>query len=120
MKILSTEEKMEWKKCNNCGLLQYPTHLRCLNCKKTDFTPVEASGDCKLLSYTILTAPPAEFRDQKSLVLGIVEFDNGIRALGQVTSKENLEIGIKLKPVYKKICENLDDSEVYTHVFEPF
>lgn len=116
---MSTEKKMEWKKCSNCGFLQYPTRLRCLNCKKRDFTRVEASGDCKLLSYTILNAPPAEFRDQKSLVLGIVEFNNGIRALGQIASKENLEIGMKLKSVYKKICENLDGSEVYAHIFEP-
>ena len=117
---MNTEDKIEWKKCNNCGFLQYPTHLRCLNCKNRDFTSVEASGTCKLLSYTILNAPPAEFRDQNSLALGIVEFDNNIRALGQISSKENLEIGMKLKPVYKKICENLDGSEVYTHVFEPF
>lgn len=116
---MSTEDKIEWKKCNRCGFLQYPTHLRCLKCKNRDFTSVEASGACKLLSYTILNAPPAEFRDQMSLTLGIVEFENGIRALGQITSKVNLEIGMELKPIYKKICENLDGIEVYAHVFEP-
>ena len=116
---MSTEEKIEWKKCIKCGFLQYPTHLRCLKCKNRDFTSVEASGDCKLVSYTILNAPPAEFRDKKSLTLGIVEFENGIRALGQISLKENLEIGMKLKPVYKKICENLDGNEVYAHIFEP-
>ena len=63
--------------------------------------------------------PPAEFRDQKTLALGIVEFENGIKALGQITIRENLEIGMKLKPIYKKICENLDDNEVYAHIFEP-
>ncbi|TFG21963.1 MAG: hypothetical protein EU529_11960 [Promethearchaeota archaeon] len=116
---MNSKERIEWKKCNNCGFLQYPTHLRCLKCKSKDFILVETSSVCNLLSYTILNAPPAEFRNQKSLALGIVEFENGIRALGQISSKEDLEIGMKLKPIYKKICENLDGSEVYTHIFEP-
>ena len=87
---MSNEDKIEWKKCNKCGFLQYPTHLRCLKCRSKDFIPTETSGACKLLSYTILNAPPAEFRDRENLILGIVEFENGIRALGQLTSKENL------------------------------
>ena len=71
------------------------------------------------MTFTILNAPPAEFRDKKSYALGIVEFANGIKALGQITSKENLKIGMKLKSIYKKICENLDGNEVYAHIFEP-
>ncbi|MFW9898093.1 MAG: Zn-ribbon domain-containing OB-fold protein [Candidatus Thorarchaeota archaeon] len=116
---MNHEDKIEWKKCNKCGFLQYPTHLRCLKCKNKEFTQLKVSGVCKLLTYTILNAPPAEFREQKSLALGIVEFENGIKALGQITIRENLEIGMKLKPIYKKICENMDDNEVYAHIFEP-
>ena len=66
-----------------------------------------------------MTAPPAEFRDQESYALGLVEFENGIKAIGQITSQNNLTTGMKLKPVYKKICNNLDGKEVYTYVFEP-
>ena len=112
-------EKIEWKKCNICGLLQYEDHLRCLKCKNNDFERIEASGTCKLLTFTILKAPPAEFRDKQSYALGIVEFENGIRVLGQITTQENLKIGIELKPVYKKICNNLDGNEVHAHVFKP-
>ncbi len=117
---MNSEEKIEWNKCNNCGFLQHKSHLRCLNCKHTEFSLIEASETCKLLTYTILKAPPAEFRDQNSYALGVVEFKNGIKALGQIITKENLKTGMKLKPIYTKICDNLDGKKVYTYVFEPF
>ena len=116
---MSNENKIEWKKCAKCELLQYKTHLRCLKCKNSKFEIIEASGECILLTYTILKAPPAEFQDKISYALGVVEFENGIKVLGQITTQENLEIGMKLRPVYKKICENLDGKEVQAYVFEP-
>jgi len=116
---MNNKVKIEWKKCDNCGFLQHKSHLRCLNCRNDKFTLIEASGECKLITFTILNAPPAEFRDQKSYALGIVEFENDIKALGQITTQENLSIGMRLKPIYKKICNNLDGNEVYTYIFEP-
>jgi uncharacterized OB-fold protein len=116
---MDTEEKILWKKCKSCGFLQHKTHLRCLKCKNKDFEEVKASGSCKLLTYTILKAPPAEFRDKASYPLGVVEFENGIRGLGQITTQNNLRIGMTLKPVYQKICENLEGKEIYAYVFKP-
>ena len=110
---------LDWIKCNNCGFLQHSTHLRCLNCKHDKFEPIKPIGSCKLLTYTILTAPPSEFREDPSYALGIVEFDNGLRALGQLTTQDNLETGMKLKPHYTKICEKLDGQEVYSYKFSP-
>jgi len=116
---MKDEEKIVWKKCKNCGFLQHKTHLRCLKCKNEDFDKIEASGSCKLLTYTILKAPPAEFRDKTSYALGVVEFENGVKGLGQITTHDNLKIGMQLKPIYKKICNNLNGTEVYSHMFKP-
>jgi uncharacterized OB-fold protein len=117
--VMTKEETLEWKECNKCGLLQYKSHLRCLRCKNPTFTPIEAKGNCNLITYTVLKAPPAEFRDLDSYALGVVEFENGVKALGQITSQDNLYVGMNLHPVFKKICNNLDGKEVYTYVFEP-
>ena len=116
---MSVKEKIEGNKCNKCGFIQHRSHLRCMKCKSTEFSKVAASDTCKLLSFTILKAPPKEFRAQKSYALGIVEFENGMKALGQINTQENLKIGMLLKPIYRKICDNLDDNEVHAHVFEP-
>ncbi len=113
------EETIERKICKNCGLIQHTTHLRCLNCKYQDFRLIQTSETCKLISYTILKAPPMEFNQQKSYALGLVEFDNGIKALGQLSTELNLVTGMHLKPVFKKICENLNGEEVFSYIFEP-
>ena len=113
------EDKIEWITCKECGYLQHKSHIRCVNCKNNKFDTIEPSGNCKLISYTILNAPPSEFRDKKSYALGIVEFDNGIKALGQLLTKENLKIGMELVPEYMKICDNFDGSEAYGFIFKP-
>ncbi len=110
---------IEWKKCEKCGFLQHPTHLRCLRCKSQKFTPLRNEGEAKLITYTILTAPPAEFRKKNSYALGVVEFENGIKALGQIENEGNLVLGMKMSAFQKKICENLDGQEVIDYVFKP-
>ena len=116
---MEDEEKIIWNKCKKCGYLQHKTHLRCLKCKADSFESIVSSGTCKLLTYTMLKAPPMEYRDQGSYALGVVEFENGVKALGQLTNKENLKTGIILQPVYKKICNDLNGKEVYSYVFKP-
>ncbi len=93
---MNSEEKIIWKKCNNCGLLQHSSHLRCLNCKHETFKSMAASGSAKLLTYTILKAPPAEFRDKPQYALGVLEFENGVKALGQITPHDHLKVGMMM------------------------
>jgi len=99
--------------------VQFRTHLRCLKCKHVEFELIELPEKGKLLTFTILKAPPMEFRDKPSYALGIVEFPNGIKALGQLSREENLEIGMEVEVRHEKICNDLNGQEIYTHVFYP-
>jgi len=110
---------ISWYKCKKCGKLQYSEHIRCLKCRNTTFDVIKSTGDCKLLTYTILKAPPAEFQEKKAYALGVVEFPNGIRALGQIITTENLKVGMKLRPVWGKLAQ-LDGQEVSGILYEPF
>lgn len=114
---MSADEILIGIKCKKCGYLQHSSHVRCIKCKNNTFETIEAKGPCVLLTYTILNAPPMEFRDKKSIALGVVEFENGIKALGQINPIEDLSIGMKLNPEYGKICNNLDGKEVYSYFF---
>lgn len=114
-----SETTIIWKKCKKCGKLQHPDHLRCIQCKNTTFTIVKSSRDCKLLTYTILTAPPSEYRDKKSYAIGVVEYSNGLKAIGQITTSENLKIGMKLTSKFQKLTENLDGKEIFGITFKP-
>jgi uncharacterized OB-fold protein len=110
---------MEGKKCLKCGLLQHSSHLRCMKCLNDNFELIDLHGNAKLLTFTQLNALPAEFQEKRSYFLGIVEFANGVKALGQISGKEKLVINMEVKPEFKKICNNLDGNEVYGFVFEP-
>ena len=114
-----SETTIVWKKCKKCRKLQHPDHLRCIQCKNTTFDTVKSSGDCKLLTYTILNAPPSEYRDKKSYAIGVVKYSNGLKAIGQIISSENLKIGMKLTPEFKKLTENLDGQKIYGVIFKP-
>jgi uncharacterized OB-fold protein len=72
----------------------FPHHLRCLNCSERDFDEIEPEGKAKLLTYTIINELPWGI-DERGRVLGIVEFENGIRALGLIKS-DKLKLGMKL------------------------
>ncbi|MFX1339651.1 MAG: Zn-ribbon domain-containing OB-fold protein [Promethearchaeota archaeon] len=115
---MSGGEKLIAKKCLTCGFIQQEDHLRCLKCKNDTFDLIEAQGNCTLITYTILNAPPLEFRDKKSYTLGVIQFKNGIKALGQIEFNGDLKTGLKLTPIYKKICNNLDGKEIYGFIFK--
>ncbi|MEM2896105.1 MAG: Zn-ribbon domain-containing OB-fold protein [Candidatus Bathyarchaeia archaeon] len=91
------EKKIFAYKCKKCGKAYYPKHSRCFKCKSKDFDEIELGNVCTLLTYTKLYAIPKGI-DKVPLVLGIVEFENGVRVLGQITTEE-VEIGMKLKPI---------------------
>jgi uncharacterized OB-fold protein len=117
---MQEKKKIVWKKCSRCDFLQHPSHLRCLNCKNNEFNFIESTDNCTLFTYTILNAPPSEFWDKKRYALGVVEFENGIKALGQITTTQNLTIGMRLKLFYTKICEDMDGKEIFSFVFQPY
>ena len=81
-------------KCTQCGHVMYPHHLRCLNCNSREFEEIEPSGQGKLLTYTIVNELPWGI-DERGRVLGVVEFSNGVKALGLVHT-EKPKIGMKL------------------------
>lgn len=114
---MTFDKKLKANKCLNCGLLQHESHLRCLNCRNEEFELIEASGQCKLITYTILTAVPKEFLDNKPYALGIVEFENGVRALGQISSKEDLKLGMRLKIIPRTI--QMDGKRINSYRFDP-
>jgi uncharacterized OB-fold protein len=117
MKLMTFEVKIKAIKCLNCGLLQHASHLRCLNCKSENFELIEVSGQCRLLTFTILTAVPKEFLEKKRYALGVVEFENGVRALGQISTQEDLKIGMRLRAVSSTI--QMDGQQINTYCFEP-
>jgi len=81
-------------KCKQCEHVMYPKHLRCLRCRGREFEEIVPTKGGKLLTYTVVNELPWGI-DERGRVLGIVEFDNGIRAMGLINADE-IRVGMKL------------------------
>lgn len=93
-----TELKLVAYKCKTCGKIHYPFHDRCLECKGREFEKIRPEGQAKLLTYTQIFNLPWGF-DERFLIIGVAEFENGVKAMGQIKtdSLDALRPGILLK-----------------------
>jgi uncharacterized OB-fold protein len=111
-------DKITTYKCKKCGRVMYPWHDRCLKCKGREFDEIEmllpATG--KLLTYSQLFALPWRY-DVRFLTLGVVEFQNGVRAMGQLKTPD-VKVGMKVKATWEPV-RVIQGRKVYGLKFEP-
>lgn len=105
--------------CKKCGKLHYPFHDRCMDCKGRDFDIVKPQGNIRLITYTQIFNLPWGF-DQRFLIIGIGEFENGVKAMGQIKADgiENLKTGMIMKPCWEPIRVQYGE-KVFGLKFEP-
>jgi hypothetical protein len=106
-------------KCRNCGHIHYPRHEQCLNCKHREFEEISPQGNVKLITFTQIFNLPWGF-DQRFLIIGIGEFENGLKAMGQIETEavEDLETGMVLKASWEPVRYEFD-LPIYGLKFEP-
>jgi uncharacterized OB-fold protein len=96
-------------RCEN-GHLSYPGHTRCPECGEPQIDTVDlADRTAEVVTWTTSTATPPGVRQPNHLA--IVEFSvdgEPVRALGQLTTAEGVDIGDEVEPVY---AEELRDPE---------
>ena len=88
-------------KCKKCGHVMYPAHLRCLNCKGREFAALPVAGECTLLTFSEVRNLPWGI-DERSRILGVVEFAEGFKAMGWIKSPE-ASVGMKLKAAQEPV-----------------
>jgi uncharacterized OB-fold protein len=103
-------------KCKNCGWVMYPHHYRCSNCHAREFEEIAPTDKGKLLTYTVIEQLPWGM-DERGRVLGIVEFENGIKALGLIESDQP-RIGMKLQTGWDVVRE-IQGEKAYGLTFKP-
>jgi len=91
-------------KCKKCGKLHYPFHDRCLECRSRDFETLHPAGQARLVTFTQIFNLPWGF-DERFLIIGIAEFENGVKAMGQIAADDaaGLKAGMKLRPTWAPI-----------------
>ena len=91
-------------KCKKCGKIHYPFHDRCMSCKGREFEEIKPEGNARLLTFTQIFNLPWGF-DQRFLIIGVAEFENGVKAMGQIKAEsiDGLKLGMKVKPSWEPV-----------------
>jgi len=73
--------RFETTRCEDCGRLTFPPKPFCPHCWSKRISWMPLSGRGKLYSQTVVHAAPAVFQDEVPYRVGIVDLDEGVRAL---------------------------------------
>ena len=91
------------RKCTKCGELHLATVYYCKKCGNKGFEDSILKGTGKVVTYTIMTVPPAGFEDLAPYAWVVMELDDsGIRISGflpNIEKPEDLPIGTAIKVV---------------------
>ena len=89
------------RKCTKCDELHLATVYFCSKCGSKEFENSILKGTGKVVTYTIMTVPPAGFEDYTPYAWVVMELDDsGIRISGflpNIEKPENLPIGTAVK-----------------------
>ena len=69
----------------------------------------------KLLLYTYLFETTNEFSHQIPILFGLIELENGVRLISQITDYQDrdVKIGKNVKAVFRKIREDDKSSQIH-------
>jgi uncharacterized OB-fold protein len=93
------EKKLTGVVCAKCKKVTTPPRHPCPHCGNGDMNWIELPNKGKLVTYTVIHVPPAQFKDLSPYAVGIVEFAEGVRLPGMIRNVklENLRIGMELQ-----------------------
>ena len=108
-------------RCKRCGARSFPPRADCDQCMSGDFEFFELSGKGKLHTFTKIVAPPTGFEDVAPYIVGLVDFEDGGKAVawfGDSIAEEDIEIGMEVQ-VVPQIFEELEEIKVYYSLEQP-
>ncbi len=107
----TANRELRIQKCNACGVLRHPPGPACPDCGALDRGWVAAKGEGTVFSYVVHHAPQVPGK-QLPLVIALVDLDEGVRMVAEVTGVPTdgpggLEIGERLVVDWNVVDEEL-------------
>lgn len=96
------------QRCGQCGLLRHPPGPMCPECGATKRTHLRSEGVGEVFSYVVHHHPPVPGHTPP-FVVALVELDEGVRMLGELTGIDPSEvhIGLPVRVAFTKIDDEL-------------
>jgi uncharacterized OB-fold protein len=105
------------QRCAGCAQLRYPPRAVCPSCLSSEVDWVEMSGRGTVYSFTVTHQNHAPgFRERLPYVLAIIELEEGVRLMANVTGCEPGDVRIGM-PVFVEYEDVSDD--ITLPVFRP-
>ena len=108
-------------RCTACGATAFPPRADCAACMRPEFEYAEVSGRGTLHTFTTIVAAPAGFEHLAPYVIGVVDLEDGGRALawiGETVKPEEIAIGMPLQ-VVPRMLEESEEIRVYYSLEQP-
>ena len=86
--------------CKECGAKFFPPRSDCSSCFSDQMDWIPVSGEGALISFTKANYAPAGFEQDVPYMLGIAEFEDGIKVFGRIDKalpEDNVKVGMKIK-----------------------
>jgi uncharacterized OB-fold protein len=99
--------KLEGNMCKNCNSHYFPPRPICPKCRRQGkLEKYKFSGLGTVVSYTKVFVPPAGFEELAPYYIAIIKLDEGCCVTAQIVDSDNVEIGDRVKAVFRKIQED--------------
>lgn len=108
-------------RCRACGARAFPPRADCDACMARDFELVEISGRGTLHTYTRIVAAPTGFEAFAPYTVGLVDLEEGGRALawfGETIPEDAIEIGMPVQLV-PQVAEDVEEIKVFYDLERP-
>jgi uncharacterized OB-fold protein len=108
-------------RCTACGARAFPPRADCAACMSADFALVEVSGRGTVHTHTTIAAAPSGFEHLAPYRLGLVDLDDGGRALawfGETLADVEVGIGMPVQLV-PRMAEDREAITVYYTLERP-
>jgi uncharacterized protein len=114
--------RLEAGKCKKCGHINFPARLICPACGAREFETIRLGGKGKLETFTVIHTAPDGFADLAPYAVGIVELEEGVKILAQITdcNPADIKIGDTLVTKFRRINEEGKTGMImYAYKFVP-
>ncbi len=109
------EGRLTTRQCGKCGEVPWPPRTVCPNCMSNELEWVDLPTRGKLYTFTAQYAG-VPYMFEAPLMMGMVEFDNGLRILARIVdaNPEQVDIGTEVEMTVLEIPGNR-----VMHAFKP-
>ena len=106
-------------RCRSCGAHFFPIREACAGCLSQDLETVKFSTEGVLYTHTIVRQSTPQF--ETPYALGYVDFPEGVRIMGQLSSIEfdNIEVGMPMELSLEPFGTDDEGNELTGYRFRP-